>query len=121
MRTASGEHFNHVKEQLALGLADVSAPKINKIIIAYEPVWAIGATEAMSPHDMHEMAIFIRKTLFERYGKPGMRMKILYGGSVDEQNAPAMLREGAVEGLLVGRVSTDAKRFAQLLTSIEKA
>jgi len=120
-RGASAEHFEYVKEQLKTGLADVPATKLGRVVIAYEPVWAIGAATAMSPHDMHEMAIFIKKTLFEIYGKPGMKAVILYGGSVDEQNAPAMLREGGVDGLLVGRASADPKRFAQLLDAVEKA
>lgn len=120
-RDTSGEHLNLVKEQLKAGLADVPAAKLSKVVIAYEPVWAIGATEAMRPHDMHEMAIFIRKTLFDIYGKPGMTAKILYGGSIDETNAPAMLCEGDVEGLLVGRASADAARFTRLLAAVEKA
>lgn len=117
-RDASGEHLNVVKEQLKIGLADVPASKLSKIVIAYEPVWAIGATEAMNPRDMHGMAIFIRKTLFDIYGKPGLSAKILYGGSIDETNAPVMLREGDIQGLLVGRASVDALRFTRLLKSL---
>jgi triosephosphate isomerase len=120
-RDPSGEHFDIVKEQLKIGLADVPAAKLGKVIIAYEPVWAIGGAEMMKPHDMHEMTIFIRKTLFEIYGKPGMSANILYGGSIDETNAPAMLQEGDVQGLLVGRASADARRFTQLLIAVQKA
>lgn len=120
-RDASGEHLSLIKAQLKSGLADVPAAKLPKVVIAYEPVWAIGAQEAMKPHDMHEMAIFIRKTLFETYGKPGMSAKILYGGSIDENNAPAMMHEGDVEGLLVGRASADTARFARLLSAIAKS
>lgn len=120
-RDASGEHFDFVKKQLKVALADVPATKLGKVIIAYEPVWAIGTDTMMSPHDMHEMTIFIRKILFEIYGKPGMKAVILYGGSIDETNAPTMLREGDVQGLLVGRASADARRFTLLLTAIEKA
>lgn len=121
VRDGSGEHFDVVKKQLKVGLADVPAPKLGKVVIVYEPVWAIGADTAMKPHNMHEMTIFIRKTLFEIYGKPGMSAKILYGGSIDDTNAPAMLREGDVQGLLVGRASADAVRFTKLLTAVEKA
>jgi len=120
-RDSSGEHFNFVRKQLKIALADVPASRLSKIVIAYEPVWAIGVAEAMSPHDMHEMAIFIRKTLFEIYGKPGMKTTILYGGSINEENAPAMLKEGDVQGLLVGRASSDAKKIALLLSAVEKA
>ncbi|MBM3260809.1 triose-phosphate isomerase [Candidatus Kaiserbacteria bacterium] len=121
VRSASGDHLHFIKEQLRIGLADVSPAKLGKIVIAYEPVWAIGAAEAMQPRDMHEMAIFIRKTIVDTHGKPGLSVKILYGGSIDETNAGAMLREGDVQGLLVGRASADAAQFAHLVSAIEKA
>ncbi len=119
-RRADGEYFTIVKEQLRVGLADVLPIKLNRVIIAYEPVWAIGASVAMSPRDMHEMAIFIRKTVLELRGDGGMNTKILYGGSVDESNAGAMLREGDVHGLLVGRASEDAEKFGALMSSLSK-
>jgi triosephosphate isomerase len=117
-RSGSGEHFLFVKEQLRAGLQDVVPGNLGKIVIAYEPVWAIGATEAMSPRQMHEMAIFIRKSLVGSHGEKGMKAKILYGGSIDETNAREMLVEGDVQGLLVGRASTDAERFTTLIRSL---
>lgn len=117
-RTNDGAYFNVVKEQLRVGLADVAVAKLARVIIAYEPVWAIGAEKAMSPRDMHEMAIFIRKTVVALLGEGGMNLKILYGGSVDETSAAPMLREGDVHGLLVGRVSEDPAKFAALMSSI---
>ncbi|OGG58493.1 hypothetical protein A2765_02050 [Candidatus Kaiserbacteria bacterium RIFCSPHIGHO2_01_FULL_56_24] len=120
-RTQSGEHFTFVKEQLRVGLTDVSPARLSKVIIAYEPVWAIGGTTAMQPRDMHEMSIFIRKMIVERFGESGMNITILYGGSVDAQNAPDMLRNGDVKGFLVGRVSVDAKAFGELLQAASRA
>lgn len=117
-RTQNGEHFTFVKEQLRVGLADVSPTKISKIIIAYEPVWAIGAKEAMRPSQMHEMSIFIRKMVVEKFGDAGMNTTVLYGGSIDAKSAPAMVRDGDVKGLLVGRVSIDAKAFTELLRAV---
>lgn len=117
-RSGSGEHFLFVKEQLQTGLRDVAPANLGKIVIAYEPVWAIGASEAMSPRQMHEMAIFIRKSLVGSHGEKGLKMKILYGGSIDETNARAMTVEGDVQGLLVGRASTDAAKFAALMRSL---
>jgi triosephosphate isomerase len=119
-RSGSGEHFNFVKEQLRAGLADVLPQKLSKIIVAYEPVWAIGAVKPMSPRDMHEMAIFIRKAVVDLKGELGMAIKILYGGSIDEKTAPSMLRDGDVIGLLVGRASEDAAKFSALLQAIEQ-
>ena len=120
-RDASGTYYDFIKEQLQSALRDVPVNKLSKITIAYEPVWAIGGTVAMNPRDMHEMAIFIRKTIVDLYGSSGMSIKILYGGSVDETNAPDMLHDGDVDGLLVGRVSTNAQQFTALITSVEKA
>jgi triosephosphate isomerase len=121
VRTHEGEHFDFIKDQLKAGFADVPAAKIPRVTIAYEPVWAIGATAAMSPRDMHEMAIFIRKTIVGLYGEKGMAVKILYGGSIDETNAPGMLMHGDVGGLLVGRASADLEKFTALVRAIKNA
>lgn len=117
-RSASGEHFTFVRDQLAIGLADVQPGKLSKVLLAYEPVWAIGATRPMSAADMHEMAIFIRKSVVDRFGPPGMNVKILYGGSIDDSNAEDMLEHGDVNGLLIGRASADPKKVAALLSAI---
>ena len=117
-RSGSGEHFLFVKEQLRSGLQDVAPGNLGKITIAYEPVWAIGATEAMSTRQMHEMAIFIRKSLVGSHGEKAMKMKVLYGGSIDETNAREMVVDAGVQGLLVGRASTDPERFTALVRSL---
>ena len=120
-RNSDGVYFTTVKDQLRAGLADVTPTKLSRVIITYEPLWTIGASRAMSPRDMHEMAIFIRKTIVGLLGEGGMNTKILYGGSVDETSAAAMLREGDVHGLLVGRASEDAERFEALMSSLSNA
>lgn len=117
-RAASGDHFTFIKEQVRAGFSLVEGSKISKVIVAYEPVWAIGGERAMTPRDMHEMTIFIRKTIVEMKGDGGMNIKILYGGSANEENTPLMLGGSGVEGLLVGHVSVDAPRFATLIRSI---
>jgi len=117
-RSGSGEHFLFVKEQLRAGLQDVVPANISKLLVAYEPVWAIGASEAMSPRQMHEMAIFIRKSLVGMHGEKGLKAKILYGGSIDETNAREMVTEGDVQGLLIGRASTDVQRFPILIKTL---
>jgi triosephosphate isomerase len=117
-RNNSGEHFTYVASQLTEALADVPATKLATVLIAYEPVWAIGAERPMDARSMHEMAIFIRKKLVERFGIQAMKIKILYGGSIDQGNAADMLREGDVNGLLIGRASTDAPQFSALLEAL---
>jgi triosephosphate isomerase len=118
-RTAASTYFDFIKEQLKVGLADVTAPKLSRVVIAYEPVWAIGATTPMSSRDMHEMAIFIRKTIVGLFGEKGMLVKILYGGSIDALSAPDMLTHGDVAGLLVGRASTTAQSMTDLVRSLK--
>lgn len=118
-RTPEADYFAIIKEQLKAGFADVPAAKIPRVTIAYEPIWAIGAAAAMNPRDMHEMAIFIRKTLVELYGEKGMSVRILYGGSIDSENAAAMLTLGDVGGLLVGRASADAAKLTALVKAIK--
>ena len=117
-RSQSGEHFNVVKEQLRAAFADVEPSKVTKVLVGYEPVWAIGGEQAMSPRDMHEMTIFIRKTIVGLKGEAGMNIKILYGGATTESNALPMLQESGVQGFIVGHVSINAQRFEALINSI---
>lgn len=117
-RDEDGDYLEELTGQLLTATLDIPKNKIKDLVIAYEPVWAIGASEAMSPNAMHEMALYIRKTLLEPFGKAALSIPILYGGSIDESNAKNMLEEGEVQGLLVGRVSTDPIRFGVLLRSL---
>ncbi len=118
-RLNSGEHFGIIAEQLLEGIEDVPPAKISKVIVAYEPVWAIGGETTMSPRDMHTMEIFIRKTIVGVYGDVGHKVRILYGAAVGEKNAAAMMREAQVRGFIVGHVSTNAERFSLLLKAIQ--
>lgn len=117
-RDQSGDHFAFVKEQLRTGLANVPAARIVKVVIAYEPVWAIGAAQPMSSRDMHEMSIFIRKTVVEMYGDIGHKVRVLYGGAIDETSVADMLLNGDVAGLLVGRASQEAEKFTALMRAV---
>lgn len=118
-RDAQGEYLSFIKKQITLSLKDVSKKNIDNIIIAYEPVWAIGGKEAMSSQDIHEMSIFIRKILREIYGILGDDIKILYGGSVTLENAKSIIVDGFVHGLLIGRESLNYKNFVELIKDIE--
>jgi triosephosphate isomerase len=120
-RSSAGEYFNDVRAQLLEGLRDVPANALQKVMIAYEPVWAIGADQPMTPGDMHEMSIFIRKAIVETAGQVGMKVKILYGGSIDDSSAAAMMQDGGVQGLLIGRASLEPRVFAPLLLALNDA
>lgn len=89
-----------------------------KVIVAYEPVWAIGKTakDAMAPADLAEMALYIRKILAQHLPeKDAKRVKVLYGGSVEEGSVRGLAAEGGVDGFLVGHASAEPKAFAALV------
>lgn len=121
VRDDEGDYLEEFSQQVLIGLADVPKQKLKDVIIAYEPVWNIGKEESMTPHLMHEMSLYIRRLLMEPFGKAALSIPILYGGSITEMNAQAMLDEGEVQGLLVGHVSVDPVRFGMLLRSIKAA
>lgn len=118
VRTENGEQFDVVREQLRAGLADVAPGALNRLFVVYEPLWTIGAERTMDPHEMHQMAIFMRKCAVDSHGEPGRNLKILYGGSIDETNAATMVDEAKVHGFLVGRASLKAVEFEKLLHAI---
>ena len=115
-------YFNLVKVQLEETLAGISRNLISKIVVAYEPIWAISST--VSRHDATsaeslEMAIFIRKILSDKFGPEAKKIRIIYGGSVNEKDALEFLKNGGVDGLLPGRASLDAKKFAEIIKIAE--
>ena len=115
-------YFNFVKTQLEECLAGVNQKLFSKIIIAYEPVWAISSTpnrKDATPADSEEMVIFIRKILSLKFGKEAATVKIIYGGSVNEKDAKDFLQNGGVDGLLAGRASLDAKKFMEIIKICE--
>ena len=120
-RDAQGFYLSSIKDQIEMALAGVSAAQLKKLVIAYEPVWAIGksAVREATPEECREMIIYIRKIIATLYDiKLATQITVIYGGSVNEQNADIFLSQGDAQGLLVGRVSTDPKRFAQLMKTI---
>ncbi len=122
-RDDEGRYLAFLDSQLGTALAGLSRQKLGKLLIAYEPVWAIGkgAESAMSPHDVHEISLFIRKVFRERYGeKVAFAVPILYGGAVAPENAAPIVRDGEVQGLLVGHMSLDPKAFGEIMGAFEE-
>jgi triosephosphate isomerase len=120
VRDSHGDYFSFIKNQIGAALKDVSKKLLNHVVIAYEPLWAIGASEAMSPRDLHEMSIFIMKELKDHFGPFADDVRILYGGSVDRVNADTLVRDGNVSGLLIGRVSLTPKDFVEIIKLVDK-
>ncbi|HVV38830.1 MAG TPA: triose-phosphate isomerase [Candidatus Paceibacterota bacterium] len=120
-RTHEADHFSFVEEQLNTALMGIPKNLLKKLVVAYEPVWAIGksAADAMKPSDVQEMTIFIRKILTEILDrKMAQRTPVLYGGSVEPDNAPTLLKEGDVSGFLVGHASTNVDSFVSILKAV---
>ncbi len=118
VRDEHGTHFNEVSAEIRSSLAQFPKNEAKRLVIAYEPIWAIGASakRPATPSDFREMSILIRRYLTEYFGKKlAFAIPILYGGSVDERNAEGFLREGGADGLLVGRVSLDAEKFSAII------
>jgi len=122
-RDHSGEYFAFIKEEIESALRSVPHNKIKKVIIAYEPVWAIGkGNDAMRPHDIHEMSIYIRKILVMMFGKViAQGVSILYGGSVESSNAQNLIEGGAINGFLLGHISLNPNHFAEIVSIVDKA
>ncbi len=118
-RDANGDYLGFIKQQIQKALKDVPKKSFGNIVIAYEPIWAIGAKSAMTPLDLHEMSIYIRKILKDTYSIVGEDVRILYGGSVDRVNAASLVKEGNVSGLLVGRQSLEAKGFSEIISLVD--
>jgi len=117
---AQATYLNVVAEQLKSGLRYITPNLVKKLVIVYEPVWTIGkGNSAMNTHDIHFMNLFIKKELMSKFGKNiGSGVSILYGGSVDSYNCRAIMEEGVVDGLLVGRASLNPGEFAKIINTI---
>jgi triosephosphate isomerase len=108
----AGMTFDVLKRQINEGLRDVSP---DGLIIAYEPVWAIGTGKTATPDQAQEAHEAIRKTLSHLYGEPAKGLRILYGGSVTPENADVLMACPDVDGALVGGASLKADSFAGIV------
>lgn len=105
-----------VADQLSVNLSLVTPEEIEKVVIAYEPVWAIGTGKYAKPDDVKIMIEHIRRYVEQTFGeKSGQKIRVLYGGSVDASNAKAYLDLKGCDGLLVGGASIKHKEFAAIV------
>lgn len=123
-RDADGLFLSFIKEQIESALRGAPKRYVGNIIIAYEPLWAIGKTdnEAITPHDLHQMTLYIRKVVAGVLSrKTADETPILYGGSVERGNAQSLMEEGEVNGFLVGHASLEPNEFGAILKIVDKA
>jgi triosephosphate isomerase len=115
----SENHFSVVESQLKNGLFHLEASAFKSIVLAYEPVWAIGTGETASPEQAQEMHAFIRSIIEKKYNKEvSENISILYGGSVKPANAEEIFSKPDVDGGLIGGAALKAEDFTAIIKAI---
>ncbi len=114
-----GETFKVLEKEIKNGLKGILKSQIGKVVVAYEPIWAIGTKNPCSSDDALTVTLFIRKVISQIFGKKaGKNIKILYGGSANSQNSRDYLKEEGINGLLVGGASLNPKEFLKIIKQI---
>ena len=111
----SGAHVSHVNLQVRAGLEGFTKPELKKIVIAYEPVWAIGTGKTATPEDAQEVCAAIREEIASiGSAEIASNMRILYGGSVKSSNISEIMKQADVDGALIGGASLDPEELAKI-------
>lgn len=113
----AGKHFETVGAQIREVIFNLSPEQLEKTVIAYEPVWAIGTGKTATADQAEEIHAFIRKTLSEKYGKLAEEISILYGGSCKPSNAKELFAQKDIDGGLIGGASLKAEDFIAIAKS----
>lgn len=112
----SGAHVSHVIRQIRAGVESLTKPDLKKIVIAYEPVWAIGTGKVATPEDAQEVCAAIREEIENvASAQIAQTMRILYGGSVKSSNVREIMAKPDVDGALIGGASLDPQEFANIV------
>lgn len=105
-----------VKEQITRDLQGLNEESFDKLVIAYEPIWAIGTGKTASSQDAEDMCAYIRSLVVELFGlEAGQKVRVQYGGSVKPSNVKEIMDKGNIDGALVGGASLEAESFGQLV------
>ena len=113
---ADGETADVIHDQLIGGLANITSVEVEHIVVAYEPIWAIGTGKFAAPRDVSRAVKLIRKQIKQLFGALAAKhVRVLYGGSVNVDNASAYLQIDGVDGLLIGDTSLDVRAFAEII------
>ncbi len=112
----AGKHLEVVKNQTEVALFTLSAEEIKKVVIAYEPVWAIGTGETATPEQAQEIHAYIRKLISNKYGQEvADEISILYGGSVKPDNAREIFSQPDIDGGLIGGAALKIEDFSKII------
>ncbi len=110
-----------ITEQVRTILNKTTRTALTKMVIAYEPIWAIGSGEMPDPDDVAGVALLIRKIMAERFGNEvAQRLRILYGGSVKADNVDQYVNQPGIDGVLVGGASVQPLKFVQIVRAVQK-
>jgi triosephosphate isomerase len=113
----AGETERKLRQQVQEDLAEVADGRLADVVIAYEPIWAIGTGRTATPQQAQEAIAFIRALVGDRSGEAAERVRVLYGGSVTPENAKEILAQTDVDGALVGGASLDPEGFASIVAA----
>jgi triosephosphate isomerase len=115
----AGETDRKLRHQVQEGLEKVDAQRLGEVVIAYEPIWAIGTGQTATAEQAQEAIAFVRALVADRDAEQATRTRILYGGSVNAENAAELLALPDVDGALVGGASLDPEAFATIIAAAE--
>jgi triosephosphate isomerase len=117
-RDNHGKYLSELEEDIRQSLSLVKRELFQYLVVAYEPVWAIGGSAPATPHECFEVVIALRRALASLVGiEHAKKVYVLYGGTVSSENAKSFLEEGGVDGLLIGRASQEVGAFFDIITS----
>jgi triosephosphate isomerase len=116
----AGETERKLRHQVQEGLARVDPTKLGSVVIAYEPIWAIGTGKVATPDIAQDAIAFIRALVADRSREHAESVRILYGGSVNPDSCPALLSENDIDGALVGGASLDPDSFAAIVAAADR-
>jgi triosephosphate isomerase len=120
-RDIKGDFFSFVEKQVKAVVAVLSAAQIKKLVLAYEPIWAIGTGKTATAADVKEMQLFLFAVLTKLFDRPtAQKVTLLYGGSVKADNAKTLHSEGGMNGFLVGGASLKADDFIQIINATKE-
>jgi triosephosphate isomerase len=111
----NGETERRLRHQVQEAFEDVAADDVARVVVAYEPVWAIGTGKVATPDQAQEACGFIRALIRDKYGDLAEQVRIQYGGSVNDENASELMSLPDIDGALVGGASLDPEKFARIV------
>ena len=119
-RDREGHYLKELQASIEASLFKVQEKDMKKLVIAYEPVWAIGAPLPPEARTIRETIIFIRKVLAGMFDRNvALKARIIYGGAVDDENAPELIEHSGAHGFLLGRASVDAEKFSRIVSMFQ--